>query len=35
MDIYWKLFIEFYKNCPGSSIMVFNDLISSTSIVDN
>ena len=34
-DIFWKLFIEFFKNCPGCGIMVFNDLIRSVSIVDN
>ena len=35
LDCYWKLFIEFFKNCPGCGIMVFNDLIRSVSIVDN
>ena len=34
-DIFWKLFIEFFKDCPGCGIMVFNDLIRSVSIVDN
>ena len=34
-DIFWKLFIEFFKNCPGCDIMVFNDLIRSVSILDN
>ena len=34
-DIFWKLFIEFFKNCPGCGIMVFNDLIRSVPIVDN
>ena len=34
-DIFWKLFIEFFKNCPGCGIMVFNDLIRSVSIVEN
>ena len=34
-DIFWKLFIEFFKNCPGCGIMVFNDLIRSVSIVDH
>ena len=35
LDNYWKLFLEFFKNCPGCGIMVFNDLIRSISIVDN
>ena len=34
-EVYWKLFIEFFKNCPGSGIMVFNDLIRSVSFADN
>jgi len=35
LDCYWKLFIEFFKNCPGCGIMVFNDLIRSVPTVDN
>jgi len=35
LNDYWKLFFEFFKNCPGSGIMIFKDLISLVSSVNN
>ena len=35
LDNYWKIFFEFFKNCPGSGMMIFKDLISLVSFVNN
>ena len=35
LNDYWKIFFEFFKNCPGSEMMIFKDLISFVSSVNN
>ena len=35
LNIYWKLFIEFFRNCQGCRIKTFDDLISLASNIDN
>jgi hypothetical protein len=35
LNDYWKIFFEFFKNCPGSGMMIFKDLISLVSSVNN